>query len=119
MSVNSTNIKQVRQEIQAALAVIGQKYGANFSVGTIRYNSLEMRCKITGRNQSQANLLHATTVKPISLSDLVGKKFQVKRTLYTVLSTNDKPKFNVEVRTHKGITYDTTLEFLQSGVEIK
>ncbi len=118
MSVNNTNIKQVRIDIIAALAEIGKKYGANFSVGTIRYNSLEMRCKITGRNQSQTNLLHATIAKPISLSGLVGKRFKVKRSIYTVLSTNDKPKYNVQVRNDKGVTYGTTLEFLQSGVEL-
>lgn len=118
MGVTKSNIESFRREVEQALATIGQKYGTKLAMGRIGYNSESLSCRLTGVNIG-GSYAAATVQVPLNLRELIGRRFKVRKTVYTVLSINDKPKFNVVARTHRGVTYDTTLDFIQSGVEIK
>lgn len=118
MGVNSQNISSVRQEIEAALAIIGQKYGAKLAIGRIGYDSQGFSCKLTSVNIG-ANY-NATPVQvPTNLRDLIGRRFKVRNTVYSVYAINDKPKYNIEARTQRGKIWFLDLPFIQSGVEVK
>lgn len=47
-SLDRKVVKEIRNEINLALLKVTKKYGVNFTLGTIRFDSGEMRGKLTG-----------------------------------------------------------------------
>lgn len=44
---NKNNVKEFRADFQKAVAELEKKYGANISLGTIRFSEEELRAKMT------------------------------------------------------------------------
>lgn len=118
--INKQNIRQVRNDINAALKAVESKHGITFSLGTIRYNSVEETLRGTLRAKSTnhvARLLNSSVLaKRVSLSEFLNKSYKVKNTIFTVIQVHpNKPKFSLECLTQTGKTYFTTSAYLLSG----
>lgn len=53
-SFDKTNLKTLRQDINAALAEVSKKHGINIEFGTIRFSGNQARTKLTMETQGRA-----------------------------------------------------------------
>ena len=49
MELNRQTVQSIHSEIQDLLAPLQEKYGINISLGSVRYDSNELRTKLTAR----------------------------------------------------------------------
>lgn len=119
--MNRQLVKQLRVEIEQALNTIGQKHGISFDLGIIRFDQNDMRCTLRGKDSSSniATLIHSDMLVNTELSLFKGRTYKVKKTIFTVVEIHpNKPKFSLECRTQKGMTYFVAPRYLASGVRI-
>lgn len=112
---NMMNPTQFRKELQKALTTLEEAMGVKINIGTIHYDSREMRVKITA--------LDAAGIKPIkigNLESLIGRKFRNKNTTFEVLAINNpNSKFPISTVTQKGKRYRVPADFFRNSVEVK
>lgn len=120
--MNRQLVKQLRTEIEQALNTIGQKHGVSLDLGIIRFDTNSMRCTLRGNDVnagSNAVLIHSDMLANTELNLFKGRVYQVKKTTFTVVAIHpNKPKFSLECRTQKGMTYFVAPRYLASGVRI-
>jgi len=103
-SFDKKTVKNMREEINSALLKVTKKYGVTFSIGTIRFNTGEMRTKLMGSIPS----IKAKEVKlkkdnaPMDWKiqapffgfrgDEYGKTFTAKRKTFKVVGLNQRAK---------------------------
>lgn len=95
---NSQSLKELRSEINAALATVSQKYGIDLSIGTISYDTGKATTRLTMETKSESNGISVPKgAAYLSLFDLPKDAFEREFTLQgvrfrlTELKTN-RPK---------------------------
>ena len=86
---NRQNVKEFRSEFQLAVAELEEKYGCNISLGTISFDSNELRSKMTARKGEK---IVKATKDDFQVGDIVGinhKKVSPNDT-FTIYKINSK-----------------------------
>lgn len=69
MEINKANLKTIRDEINAALAAIGEKHGMNLSTGNINYHAEGFRTQLTALNVSTDSSAEAVPTNMLKYVD--------------------------------------------------
>ena len=126
-SFTKDNVPAIHKEIDAALAVIAEKWGiTNLTTGTLRYNSAEMRLSVTGKVVPvTATVVVATAINAgVSVMNmnaaqiwgLIGKTFISGGERYTITDIkNNRPKFPISAKNALGGQYKFTKSAVERG----
>lgn len=79
--LDKTEIQTIRAELDQAIAVVAQKHGMKFSLGTIRFDGNQMRTKLTGDKVQTVSAVSSTAsgttiTNPVSAAAL--RQFTLK-----------------------------------------
>jgi len=86
---NSATVTQFRTDFQEAIKVLEEKYGCHISLGTLRYDSNEVRGKMTAQIGEKKERLSVTDFKIGDKVKIVHKKSDPKA-VFVIKKINKK-----------------------------
>ena len=95
MKFNRTGVKQLRADIDSALAAIEKKHGVEFNIGTIRFSDTDFRAtlKCTSADKDAARKMFERDALRVGLKKTAyGKKFKHGSKEYIVVGVNTRAK---------------------------
>jgi len=103
MKFNRTGVKQLRADIDSALAAIEKKHGVEFNIGTIRFSDTDFRAtlKCTSADPDAARKMFERDALRVGLKKTAyGKQFKYGNKEYIVVGVNTRAKkYPVSVKT--------------------
>jgi len=107
--INHITLDKFRKKADSALKQIAKDLGVEFDgCGRITYDSEMFRCKIEF-NSKQPRSKQLSFISPTAL---IGKSFQIKRSIYTVTSYHrNRPKYCLSVVNNRGKRYRVPADY--------
>ena len=87
-------VKNFRGDFQNAVAQLEKQYGVNISLGTISYNSEELRAKMTARKGEKVQVLSKNDFNVGDIVSINHKKIDIK-SKFKIVKINNK---NIKVK---------------------
>lgn len=126
-------VKQIRIDLQVALAAVGKKHGMAFDIGTIRFDATSMRGKLSGTSIvnvpnavsvpvmdiGKANFLKYVGIHGLAATDL-GRQIEMGGKRFTIVGYSPrKPKFPFELVNIRGRKFKASkMQILQGFANI-
>ena len=113
MAFNSENLKEMRGEINAALKGVEEKYGVNFSLGSISFTANDFRVKLTctentesGESVTPEALAFQRSAKSFGITKQLGDAFVSRGETYTIVGLLPRSKkYPLLGKNANGVTY--------------
>ena len=87
-------VKNFRGDFQNAVAQLEKQYGVNINLGTISYNSEELRAKMTARKGEKVQVLSKNDFNVGDIVSINHKKIDIK-SKFKIVKINNK---NIKVK---------------------
>lgn len=127
MSFTKTNLKNIRADIEAALASVEATYNCKFSLGNIRFSDHNFRGKLECNSVADAS---GNTINPAEVhfndnrwrvglaKDAFGKTFTAQGRRYTIVGVNTRAKkYPVQAETAAGRRYKFPMSALPASLK--
>jgi len=124
MAMTAALLRQLRPEIEAALADLGKKYGIGFEVGDAKYSGSHATLKLEigvldddGKvvNKEAENFKFLAPMYGLSESDL-GRQFMLSGKMHTIIGLNpNAPRFPILTECH-GRKYRVPVESVKRAL---
>ena len=102
-------VKMIREDINAALKAVGEKYGISVQIGAISYSTAQQTCKISATAAEKPEI--------VAGANLIGRKFKNGgNNVYTIIEMPNSD--TVTLQTQRGTKYSGSIASLDNVVWI-
>jgi hypothetical protein len=124
---NQANVKEIREEIDAALAAIAAKHGlASIRTGRITYSGTEFNAKITAKTASDTVSVSGVAISTVARNaanayglptDIFDRDVVLQGTSFKIVDINPKkPKNCITICNERGTQYITSVTAIKRAI---